>query len=90
MVSAVNVAPIRGFYCIPAIIPNNKTWKVKLRSFINEYTDDMVDPTSLHAEIDLWGDLRLKNQAQYQRMLKRYWKQNQKAVLSILTEFYIY
>ena len=51
--SVVKVALIKGFYCIPTMMAKNKTWKVKLRSFIDEYFDDMVDPTSLDAEIDL-------------------------------------
>ena len=51
--SAVNVAPIKGFYFIPAIMANSKIWKVKLRSFMDEYIDNMVDPTSLDAEIKI-------------------------------------
>ena len=47
----MNIAPIKGF-CIPKIMANSKTWKVKLRSFMDKYTDEMVDPTSLDAEID--------------------------------------
>ena len=47
----MNIAPIKGFY-IPKIMANSKTWKVKLRSFMDKYTDEMVDPTSLDAEID--------------------------------------
>ena len=61
--SVVNVAPIKGFYCIPTIMVINKTWKVKFRSFLDEYIDDMVDPTSLHAEIDL---LTIKLNYQFQ------------------------
>ena len=51
--SAVNVAPVKGFYFIRAIMANSKIWKVKLRSFMDEYIDDMVDPTSLDAEINI-------------------------------------
>ena len=59
----MNAAPVKGFYCIPTIMANNKTCKVKLRSFMDEYIYDMVDPRSLDAEIDLWANLWLNNQA---------------------------
>ena len=62
--SAVNVAPVKGFYSIPTLMVNNKTWKVKLRSFMDEYIDNMVDPTSLDIEIDLWCNLWLNKQAE--------------------------
>ena len=68
--SVVNVAPIKGFYCIPTIMPNSKTWKVKLGSFMGEYIDDMVDSTSLDAEIDLWGNLWLNSQAELPQNVK--------------------
>ena len=61
--STVNIAPIKGFY-IPKIMANSKTWKVKLRSFMDKYTDEMVDPTSLDAEIDFQGNLWLNNQTE--------------------------
>ena len=49
---------------MPTIMAYSKNWKVKLRSFMDEYIDDMVDPTSLDSEIDLWGNLWLNNQAE--------------------------
>ena len=88
--SVVNVAPMKGFYCIATIMANNKTWKVKLRSFMDEYIEDMVDPTSLDAEIHLWGNLWLNNQAELPQMSRKYWKENQKVVLPKLTVFHIY
>ena len=68
--SVVNLAPMKGFYCIATIMANNKTWKIKLRSFMDEYIDDMVDPTSLDAEIHLWGNLWLNNQAELPQDVK--------------------
>ena len=68
--SVVNVAPIKGFYCIPTIMANNKTWKVKLRSFMDEYINDIVDPTSSDAEIDLCGNLWLNNQVELPQDIK--------------------
>ena len=43
---------------------NSKTWRVKLRSFMDKYIDEMVDRTSLDAEIDFQGNLWLNNQAE--------------------------
>ena len=68
--SAVKAALIKDFYCLPAITANNKTWEVKLRSFMDEYIDDMVDPTSLDKEIDFWGNLWIKNQAELPQDVK--------------------
>ena len=31
---------------------------------MDEYIDDMVDPTYLDSEIDFWGNLWIKNQAE--------------------------
>ena len=41
-----------------------------LRSFMDEYIDDMVDPTNLDAEIELWGNLWLNNQAELPQGVK--------------------
>ena len=51
-------------------MPNSKTWKVKLGSSMGEYIDDMVDSTSLDAEIDLWGNLWLNSQAELPQDVK--------------------
>ena len=48
-----------------------RCWKVKLSSFMGEYIDDMVDPTSLDAEIDLWGNLWRNNQAELPQHVKK-------------------
>ena len=48
-----------------------RCWKVKLSSFMDEYIDDMVDPTSLDAEIDLWGNLWRNNQAELPHHVKK-------------------
>ena len=50
---------------------SSKTWKVKLRLFMDEYIDDMVDPTSLDAEINLWCNLWLNSQAELPQDVKK-------------------
>ena len=38
---------------------------------MDEYINDMVDPTSLDAEIDLWGNLWRNNQAELPQHVKK-------------------
>ena len=66
-----NFAPIKDFYCIPAVMASSKTWKVKLRLFMDEYIDDMVDPTSLDADINLWCNLWLNSQVELPQDVKK-------------------
>ena len=75
----MKAALIKSFYCLPAITANSKTWKVKLRSFMDEYIDDMVDPTSLDSETDLWGNSWIKNQAELPQDVKEVLERKQKS-----------
>ena len=68
--SAENVAPINGFYCIPVIMASQKSWKEKLKSFMEDYIDDMPDSTSFDAEIDLWGNMWLSNSTDLPKTIK--------------------
>ena len=50
----------------------------------------MVDPTSFDAEIDLWGNLWLNNQAELPQDVKGGLEGKTISGLPILTEFYSY
>ena len=49
---------------------SDNSWKEHLRDFMDDYIDDMPDPTCFDAEIDLWGNLWLKDQKQLPQSIK--------------------
>jgi hypothetical protein len=50
--SMINASRIEAFYCVPTIMEKSPSWKVKLKQFMLNNSDDLPSIATADAELD--------------------------------------